>query len=356
MKRRKFVKTVALTAVSATGGCATIRNITPNKSMTYSILGKTGMSVSRLSFGSHLSEANMADPAGRDRQIQLGIEMGINLFDIYDHTYNQFEPMSKSLANHRDTLISLYMGPKEVEKSVDEVLKLFNRETIDLYRAMNEPQKLDGLLRMKEKGKIRAVGVAHHWEEEFVRLIKQYGDDLDFFMFPYNFVHNKATPNDRQNTYATFLRLAKQHNYGLIGMKPFSNEMLLDFAREHGYIGGPKDKDVSVPAAAIRYALASGAIHTSLPAMNSEREVLENLERAAVVRAALLSLGEDRREVLKMKYVDDLPIKEIADRLGRSAKAVESLLSRSRDQLRKLLRWYFSATTRGESHEPFVRS
>jgi len=278
VRRREFVKTAVLSAAATTTGFASCGGKKTQNEMTFSILGKTGIKVSRLSFGSHLSKPNLADPVGRDRQIQLGIERGINLFDIYEDIYKQYEPMSKSLTNHPDALISLYMGSSEVEKRVDDVLRIFNRDHIDLYRAMNEPEKIEELMLMREKGKIRAVGVAHHWEEEFLKLIKKYGDDLDFFMFPYNFVHNKATPNDKQNSYSAFMRLSKQHNYGLIGMKPFSNEMLLDFAKEHGYIGGPKDRGVSVPAAAIRYALSTGAIHTSLPAMNSEREVLENLE------------------------------------------------------------------------------
>lgn len=110
------------------------------------------------------------------------------------------------------------------------------------------------------------------------RSIKRYGDSLDYLIFPYNFVHNRATPNDKQNSYTGFLRLAKQHNYGLVGMKPFCNEMLLDFAKENGYIGGPKDRGVSIPAAAIRYALSTGVIHMTLPAMNSIAEITENLQ------------------------------------------------------------------------------
>ncbi|MHB9028195.1 MAG: aldo/keto reductase [Candidatus Latescibacterota bacterium] len=284
MKRRNFVKTTALgAAAAATGYSATESGKPSPDNMKYSILGKTGLKVSRLAFGSHLNKQNIADPTGRDKQIQFGIEMGINFFDIYEHSYSQYLPMSKSLRNHPHALISLYMEAKaeEVEKRVDEVLRLFGRERIDCWRTMTEGEeyrKLDELLRMKAKGKIRAVGIAHHWEEAFVQAIKKYGDDLDYLMFPYNFVHNRATPNDKQNSYAGFLRLAKQHNYGLIGMKPFCNEMLVDFAKENGFIGGPKDRGVSVPAAAIRYALSTGVIHCSLPAMNSIAEITENLQ------------------------------------------------------------------------------
>lgn len=276
MKRREFVRSAAIGAVAAGTACSKSET-SPQHEMTYAVLGKTNLRVSRLSFGSHLNKANINDPAERDRQIQHAIGKGINLFDIYDHSYNQFEPMSKSLRGHDDVMISLYMSSTSVEEMVDEVLALFKRDSIDLYRAMYEPEKLDGLIRMREKGKVRAVGVAHHIEEEFCRCAKEYGDDLDYLMFPYNFVHNKATPKQEQNSYAAFLRLAKKHDYGLIGMKPFANEMLLDFAREHGYVGGPKDRGICLGSAAIRYALSGDVIHTTLPAMNSIGEIDENL-------------------------------------------------------------------------------
>jgi RNA polymerase sigma-70 factor (ECF subfamily) len=81
-------------------------------------------------------------------------------------------------------------------------------------------------------------------------------------------------------------------------------------------------------------------------------ESLEGVERADVVRAALLCLDDDRRRVLLDKYAEGLSVAEIAARTGRSAKAVESLLSRARDQLRALLRPYFSSPTGGDPHVP----
>jgi RNA polymerase sigma-70 factor (ECF subfamily) len=70
-------------------------------------------------------------------------------------------------------------------------------------------------------------------------------------------------------------------------------------------------------------------------------EVLQQVERAEVVRAALLELDHDERKALIHKYVDSLPVESIAKRINRSAKATESLLTRSREKLRALLQWYF---------------
>ncbi len=47
-----------------------------------------------------------------------------------------------------------------------------------------------------------------------------------------------------------------------------------------------------------------------------------------MIRAALLRLNPDQRDVLLKKYVEDASVLEIARCIGRSAKAVESLLSR----------------------------
>ena len=78
-------------------------------------------------------------------------------------------------------------------------------------------------------------------------------------------------------------------------------------------------------------------------------DVLEHLERAAVVQASLLALPLERRQVLIDKYVEELSVAQIAARTGKSPKAVESLLSRARAQFRMLLRWYFSdASCRNE--------
>jgi RNA polymerase sigma-70 factor (ECF subfamily) len=84
----------------------------------------------------------------------------------------------------------------------------------------------------------------------------------------------------------------------------------------------------------------------------SPPESLEGVERADMVRAALLCMPDDRRRVLLDKYAEGLSVAEIAARTGRSAKAVESLLSRAREQLRALLRPYFSHPTGGDPHVP----
>ena len=75
------------------------------------------------------------------------------------------------------------------------------------------------------------------------------------------------------------------------------------------------------------------------------------------MRAAMLVLPDDRRKALLWKYVEGLSVDAIAVRMGRTAKAVESLLSRAREQMRGLLRGYMTPcdggqrTSKESSHE-----
>lgn len=71
-------------------------------------------------------------------------------------------------------------------------------------------------------------------------------------------------------------------------------------------------------------------------------DVLEQVERTSVVRAAMLVLSEDHRKALIWKYVEGLSVDAIAERMGRTAKAAESLLSRARQEMRALLRGYMT--------------
>jgi RNA polymerase sigma-70 factor, ECF subfamily len=69
-------------------------------------------------------------------------------------------------------------------------------------------------------------------------------------------------------------------------------------------------------------------------------DVLEQVEQRSVVRAAIMAIPDDRRKALIWKYVEGISVDAIAIRMGRTAKAVESLLTRAREQMRALLSGY----------------
>lgn len=65
-----------------------------------------------------------------------------------------------------------------------------------------------------------------------------------------------------------------------------------------------------------------------------QEEALLAAERASRVHLALDLLPDHQARALEMMYVERLPVREIAGRLGLTAKAAESLLSRARAAFR----------------------
>lgn len=85
-------------------------------------------------------------------------------------------------------------------------------------------------------------------------------------------------------------------------------------------------------------------VHRPFPRMNGDpvahngEGTLEQHERAERITAALVALPDRYEAVLKAKYLDRLSVIEIAAEWNETPKAIESLLTRSREAFRKLYR------------------
>ncbi|MGH7200937.1 MAG: RNA polymerase sigma factor [Planctomycetaceae bacterium] len=105
------------------------------------------------------------------------------------------------------------------------------------------------------------------------------------------------------------------------------------------YFGAQKrsaEREVSLgsPATASR---AGGFVEFLAASMTTPSQALSRNQREFKLMAALETLPEDNREALRMRYVENLPSKEIAQRLGKTDGAVRVLLSRSLGKLQELL-------------------
>lgn len=81
----------------------------------------------------------------------------------------------------------------------------------------------------------------------------------------------------------------------------------------------------------------------------SSQSRLELAEHQAHVHSALDLLPPPYGEVLQWKYLHDLPVREIASRLGLSNKAAESTLTRARNAFRKVFSQAHSLNAEGVS-------
>jgi RNA polymerase sigma-70 factor (ECF subfamily) len=71
--------------------------------------------------------------------------------------------------------------------------------------------------------------------------------------------------------------------------------------------------------------------------------LVEGTERGTIVRQAVEALGERQRTALMLSRFENLSYAEIAETMGLSTKAVKSLLSRARVNLREILQPYIDA-------------
>ena len=80
--------------------------------------------------------------------------------------------------------------------------------------------------------------------------------------------------------------------------------------------------------------------------------LVEGSERAEIVRAAVAALGERQRMALMLSRFENMNYAEIAETMGLTTKAVKSLLSRARVNLKALLQPYIDAGIIHEEAQP----
>jgi len=290
MRRRLFLKGIgSATAVLPVAGCSILtsrkyNNYKPTGKIPRRTLGKTGIEVSMLGFGSHLKKELIAKPDYRDRMIKLGFEGGINLFDVYDHSgYKQFIPMGKSLRGFRKEVIVSLVAVKtteEIQDEIDGALKIFYTDYIDLYRNyIVDDDRMNILEKNKRAGKIRAIGVVSHDVASMTDYIDRYQNILDYVMIIYNFHHNSgfSKGNYPDNDYSALIPRCKRLSLGILGIKPMGSDAMIALALKERFF---KDKKANIAQAMLRHIYQNSDIHSALPAMNNMEEVVINLESA----------------------------------------------------------------------------
>ena len=78
---------------------------------------------------------------------------------------------------------------------------------------------------------------------------------------------------------------------------------------------------------------APGLINLLVASMTSPSQAFSRNRRIEVLREALAALPEEAREALRLRYLEGLPSKEVAHRLGKTDGAVRVLLTRTLHRL-----------------------
>src|SRR4029077_9448279 len=80
-----------------------------------------------------------------------------------------------------------------------------------------------------------------------------------------------------------------------------------------------------------------GIVNLLVASITSPTQALSRKGREFRLLEALKTLPEEQQEALRLRYIENLPSKEIAERLGKSDGAVRVMLTRSLQKLQSLL-------------------
>lgn len=194
--------------------------------MDYINLGKSGLNVSRLSFGSATFDGKTINQATAQKMVDMAIDAGVNFFDtanVYQGGVSE-EMLGKALKNKRDKYIiaskvyhsvnntkpheALGYSRRGIIQEVEKSLKRLDTDYIDLYQLHgfdnNTPieEVLSTLNDLVRSGKIRYIGLSNftgwqlakaqmiadkHGFEKFISSQNQYSlvtRDLEYEILP----------------------------------------------------------------------------------------------------------------------------------------------------------------------------
>ncbi len=245
------------------------------------MLGKTGMMVSAVTYGGIISADDGFDrafPAGdgqaeSDRYVEYAIKHGVNYFDVAPQYGNAQGRMGISLAPYRKDVFlackSFYRTVDDVERDLEMSLNFLKTDYFDNYqmhalttieqveRAFSKGGAMEAILRAREAGVLRHLGVTCHSEAAALRALDLY--DFETVMFPTNWgLHMKKGFAEK------IVQAKREKGFGLFGMKSFVHRA---WRNEQEKIDSPYPKSWCMPitgddaflVAAMKYALGIGA-------------------------------------------------------------------------------------------------
>lgn len=249
--------------------------------MQYRRLGKTELKVSAVGFGG--IKLTQVDDQVADQAIHRALDLGINFIDTARNYGESERKIGKVLKTRREEAIIATKSGQRDGKSMTEELETSLRdlgvEAIDLYQlhSVSSPSTweavtapggaIEAALQAKEKGLVKHVGASCHRSLDTMRKAIECGQ-FETIMLAYS-------PLDQEGVGPEILPLARQHDLGVIIMKPLAG------GRISTRKPGEEDKSTApdpVAGEAIRFALSNENVSTVIPGITCAAEVEQNAQ------------------------------------------------------------------------------
>ncbi len=246
--------------------------------------GNTGVSVSPLGLSASYYPGRKA--------VYAAVEEGVNLFFSFGFDVQMTRTLREVMPSRRDEFVlvtgayNYLWKAQDVRKTFEKRLRQFRTDYIDVFLFMGvmKPAQFtarvhEDLVKLKEEGKVRAVGLSCH-DRAFLGKLAEAGD-VNALMLRYNAAHRGAERD-------IFPHLAA-HNPGVISYTATRWTYLLRRPK-----GRPKNSRVPSAGECYRFVLSNPNVHVVLTAPRNERELRENI--AAVRRGPL---GEEDMKFMR---------------------------------------------------------
>ena len=253
--------------------------------MEYTMLGSTGLRISRLGFGG--IPIQKVDAQVTRALMEELVAHGVNYIDTArGYTVSEVY-LGEALEGLRDQFVlatkSMARTKEAMARDIETSLANLRTDHIDLYQVHNPSMKeldqvvapggaLEALLEAKAAGKIRHIGLTAHMATVFERALTL--PWVETVMFPYNIVETQGE---------ALMKRAHEQGVGFICMKPLAGGALEDAALAMRFIA--QNPDVSVV----------------IPGMCDVREVKENIDAfentAPLTQQELEAIDTIRREL-----------------------------------------------------------
>ena len=280
--------------------------------MEYRQLGKTGMKLSSLSFGSSSLGGVFHDLEEKEgiRAVHTAVEMGINFIDVapYYGFYKAETLLGKALQNinrenyYLSTKVGRY-GEKGIKtwdysadraiRSVDESLGRLHIDYIDIINVhdieFSNPEQvinetIPALIRLKEIGKVKHIGITGLPLTQLRYLVEHVpAGTIDSVL---SFCHY-CLNDDSLSDYFSFF---ESHGVGIINASPLAMGLLTERGTPQWHPASKKLKDHCLNAAgycrsknysieqlAVKYSVSNARITTTLIGTTSPENIRKNI-------------------------------------------------------------------------------
>ena len=258
--------------------------------MKYRINKKTKDKISEIGLGSsYMYEAGMEEAV---KALHRAYEGGINYYDLAAGDGTTFPIYGEAFKDVRENIFyQIHFGAdytkgtygwslnlNTIKKSVQWQLEQLHTDYIDYgfihcqdeisdWETYKKNGIYDYILKLKEKGIVRHIGLSSHTPSVINRIMDE--ADIDMLMFSVNPAYDYGKgeyANGGVDERAAIYKRCEKEGVGISVMKPFSGGQLLDASQS------PFQKALT-PYQCIRYALDKPGILTVLPGAQSVKEV-----------------------------------------------------------------------------------